>query len=454
MENKKYLFEQDPVPHALAVMAFPTVVSQLITLIYNLADTWFIGRTNNPYMVAACSLVLPAYMLTIIITNIFGTGGGTLLARLLGSSKETEASRVSAACIWMALAGAAFYSFVCLFFMTPFLKVLGASDNTLEYARQYMTYVIVLGGIPAVMSNTLSAMLRNIGLSAKASFGLSMGGLLNIALDPLFMFVLLPDGKQVMGAAIATMLSNMTALLYFIIIYRNAGKSTVLRFRTDGSLPERSSFHAIFSVGIPAAVSMLLFDLTNIFINRLSAGYGDIELAAIGIVMKAERLPLNIGIGISLGMIPLIAYNYSSGNRERMDAVFRFGRAAGVAIALACVVLYHSLAPQIIRLFIKDPETVRYGTQFLKARCFATPLMFLCFSMVHFTQAIGRGKESFRLAVIRQLVFNMPILFLLNSLFGMMGIVWTQAVADLFTAIASYVVYFRIRKSEGWPFSL
>ena len=451
MEKKKYLFEQDPVPHALAVMAFPTVVSQLITLIYNLADTWFIGRTNDPYMVAACSLVLPAFMLTIVITNIFGTGGGTLLARLIGRGEEEEASRVSAACVWMALGTAAAYSLLCLIFMTPLLRLLGASDNTLVYAKQYLTFVIVLGGIPAVLSNTLSSMLRNIGLSAKASFGLGMGGLLNIALDPLFMFVLLPDGKQVMGAAIATMLSNMAALIYFIITYRNAGKTTILRVRTDGRLPSGSSVSAIFSVGIPAAVSVFLFDLCNIIINRLSAGHGDVELAAIGIVLKAERLPLNIGIGISLGMVPLIAYNYSSGNRDRMDDVFRFGRTVGVSIALACVVLYYSFAPQIMQAFIRDADTVRFGTQFLKARCFATPLMFLCFSMVHFTQAIGRGKDSFRLAFIRQVVFNIPLLFLLDWKFGMMGIVWTQAAADLFTVIASYVLYFRIRRSEGWP---
>ena len=175
------------------------------------------------------------------------------------------------------------------------------------------------------------------------------------------------------------------------------------------------------------------------------------ELAAIGIVLKAERLPLNIGVGICLGMVPLLAYNYSSGDRKRMDDIFRFGRIVGVGIGLVCVGLYYVFAPAIMTAFIEDADTVRFGTQFLRARCFATPLMFLCFSMVHFTQAIGRGRASFILAVIRQLIFNVPILILLNRLFGMMGIVWTQAVADLFTVIVSYVIYAVIRKQEGWP---
>lgn len=451
IQKEKYLFETASVPRALAVMALPAIVSQLITLIYNLADTWFIGRTNNPYMVASCSLVLPMYMLTVVISNIFGVGGGTLIARLIGRGKDSEASRVSAACVRMSLISAVVFSLLCFAAMTPILRLLGASDAVLGYAKQYMFFVVVIGGIPVLLNNTLSSMLRSIGLSSKASFGLSMGGVLNIALDPLFMFVILPDGKQVLGAAIATMLSNMAALIYFVLTYRKECRRTILRFRLQKERLSPQSLRSIFAVGLPAATSLLLFDACMTVINRLSAGYGDIELAAVGIVLKTERLPLNVGIGICLGMVPLLAYSYSSGNIKRMDAVFRFGRGVGLLIGVASVILYYIFAPAIIQAFIEDADTVRFGTQFLRARCFATPLMFLCFSMVHFTQAIGRGKDSFLLAVVRQLVFNIPFLFLLNKLYGMMGIVWTQAAADLCTVIVSYLVYFRIRKQEGWP---
>ncbi len=454
MDDKRFLFEEDSVPHALAVMALPAVASQLITLAYNLADTWFVGRTNNPYMVASCSLVLPVYMLTIVISNVFGAGGGTLIARLIGSNQDEEASRVSAACIWMSLLTAVVFSLLCLVGMTPLLRFLGASDNVLTYSKEYMLFVVVIGGIPVILSNTLSSMLRSIGMSSQASFGLSMGGLLNIFLDPLFMFVLLPDGKQVMGAAIATLVSNLAAFGYFITVYRKASGETVLRIRLKGRYPSKQSLASIFGVGIPAAAGIFLFDICTIVINRLAASYGDIELAAIGIVLKAERLPLNIGVGICMGMVPLLAYSYSSGDIERMDAVFRFGRAVGLGIGLTCVVLYYVFAPGIMKAFIADADTVRFGTHFLRARCFATPLMFLCFSMVHFTQAIGLGRESFWLAVIRQLVFNIPLLFLLNRLAGMTGIVWTQALADCLTAIISYIIYAGIRKRKGWPAAL
>ena len=451
MDDKKKLFEELSVPRALGIMALPAIASQLITLVYNLADTWFVGRTNNPYMVASCSLVLPVFMITIVISNVFGVGGGTLMTRLMGSGREAEATKVSSSCIRMSLASAFIYSLLCLVGMTPLLRFLGASDNVLSYSKQYMFFVVVLGGIPGILNNTLSSLLRSIGLSSKAAFGFSMGGVLNILFDPLFMFVILPDGQQVMGAAMATLLSNLIGMLYFIVVYRNACKDTILRGPLEKDKPSRSSVRSIFGVGIPAATGVFLFDICNIVINRLSASHGDVELAAIGIVLKAERLPLNIGVGICMGMVPLLAYNYSSGNRKRMDSIFRFGRAVGLAIGLICVVLYYIFAPHIMTAFIEDADTVRFGTQFLRARCFATPLMFLCFSMVHFTQAIGRGKASFILAVVRQVVFNIPILFILNGLFGMMGIVWTQAIADLFTVIASYIIYAYIRRKEGWP---
>ena len=451
MEDKRYLFEEISVPRALWIMALPAVASQLINLIYNLADTWFVGRTNNPDMVASCSLVFPVFMITVVISNIFGVGGGTLITRLIGADKEEEASKVSSACIKMALISAVIYSAFCFLGMTPILRGLGADEKVLPFSKQYMFYVVVLGGVPCILNSTLSSLLRSIGLSSKASFGFSMGGVLNILFDPLFMFVILPDGQQVMGAAIATLLSNLISMCYFIITYRGACKETILKGLSKADNLSASSRSAIFKVGIPAATGIFLFDMCNMVINRLTSSYGNNELAAIGIVLKAERLPLNIGVGICMGMVPLLAYNYSSGNRERMDAVFRFGRAVGLSIGFVCVGLYYIFSPQIMKAFIEETETVYYGTQFLRARCFATPFMFLCFSMVHFTQAIGRGSASFLLAVVRQLVFNIPLLFLLNGLFGMMGIVWTQATADFCTVIVSYMVYAYIRKKEGWP---
>ena len=203
---------------------------------------------------------------------------------------------------------------------------------------------------------------------------------------------------------------------------------------------------AIFAVGVPASLSVFLYDVTNIVINKLSSSHGDLELAAIGIVLKVERLPLNIGIGICLGMMPLVAYNYAAKNEKRMKAFFNASRIAGIIVAAICVVLYYVGAPVIMKAFISDVETVKLGTAFMKARCFAPPFMFLSFNMVNFMQALGKGKISFYLALIRQVFLNIPILFVLNFLFGMSGIIWTQAIADFINVVISYVIYFRVMK--------
>ena len=447
--TKDALFETTAVPAALAVMAIPTIISQLITLIYNVADTWFIGQTKNPYMVASSSLVLTIFLMTTALANLFGVGGGSLVVRLLGAGQEDEAGKVSSLSLVMAGAASIAFSLLCLLFMEPLLWLLGASDQTIGYAKQYLFFVVVIGGFPTVMSNTMSSMLRSIGYSRQAGFGIGLGGVLNIALDPLFMFVILPDGYQVMGASIATMLSNIVAFLYFVWSYWSVRNRSILSFPGKIEKIRNSSMAAIFSVGVPAALSLLLFDLTNMVINRLSASHGDIELAAIGIVLKVERLPLNIGIGICLGMVPLVAYNYSAKNFQRMRAFFSAARIAGLITSIICVVVYRVFAAQIIAAFIPDPDTVRYGTEFLEARCFATPFMFLSFHMVHFMQAIGRGKVSFYLAAIRQLLLNIPILFLLNYLLGMTGIVWTQMIADYLNVIASYIIYMRLNDQKS-----
>ncbi|MBQ7486742.1 MAG: cation transporter [Clostridia bacterium] len=443
-DRKTALFETERVPKALFFMAVPTIISQLITLVYNMADTWFIGRANNPYMVAASSLVLTVYLMVGALANLFGVGGGSLVVRLLGGRNVEEARKTASWTLVMAAFAAVGFSVLCLIFMDPLLVLLGASSNTLNYARQYLIFVVVIGGFANVLATTMSFMLRNVGYAREAAFGLSMGGLLNIVLDPIFMFIILPDGLQVMGAGIATMLSNFISLAYFIAVYRRVEGTCVLALPRRIERIRRESRLNIFSIGVPAAFSVFLFDLTNIVINRLSASYGDIELAAIGIVQKVERFPLNIGIGICLGMIPLIAYNYGAGNLKRMDAFFVAARVAGLAVAAVSVALYYVFAPLLIGAFIRDAETVRLGTQFLRARCFATPFMFLSFNMVNFMQAVNRGKVSFWLAVIRQVCLNIPLLFIMNALFGVMGIVWTQAVADILNVVVSYVIYGRV----------
>ena len=443
-ENKR-LFEEMPVPKAVMTMAVPTIVAQLIILIYNMADTFFIGRTNDPFMVAGASLILPLFNVTIAVANIAGVGGGTLVARLLGRGQGEDARAVASFSMRFSALGGALFSLLTAVLMTPLLRLLGASDETFAFARKYALCVIVVGAVPTVLSMTMGNLLRNVGCAKQAGFGVSLGGVINILLDPLFMFVILPRGNEILGAGIATALSNCITCGYFLIVITRL-KSPVLTLSQRVGMPQRAHLKSFFSVGLPAAVGPFLFDLDYIVIDRLMASYSDRALAAVGIVLKAERLPLNAGVGLCLGMVPLAAYNYAAGNLRRMDDVLTFTRRAGVVIALVSIALYELFAPDIIRIFLSDALTVEYGSRFLRIRALATIVMFLSFIYVHFFQGVGRGGYALFLAVIRWALINIPMLFVLNALFGMLGIVWAQLVSDSIMALGSFLFYRRFRQ--------
>ena len=451
--DRKEIFESIPVPSALRVMIVPAVISQLIVLIYNMADTFYVGQTGNPYMVAGTSLILPVFNITLCLAGLAGIGGGSLISRLLGQNREDEARRVSAFALRLSLCVAAAFSIGMGLFMRPVLQFLGAGENTYRYASQYALCVIVLGGIPTVLSNVLSNLIRSIGRSRQAGNGIALGGILNIVLDPLFMFVLLPDGYEVLGAGIATCLSNCIACGYFLTLLARMGRQSVITFRSGDGRAERGSIIAVFAVGVPSAVATLLFDLDYMIIDKLMVSYHDLALAAIGIVLKVERFPLNVGIGICQGMLPLVAYNYASGNHERMRSIIRLARGLGLAVAAASILMYEILAGQLARVFISDAQTVEMASRFLRIRVLATPLMFLSFFTVYLFQAFGKGRVSLFLGMTRWLVFNIPMLFILNGIFGMYGIVSSQVTADTLTVILSFYVYSRLGPGGKTHFS-
>lgn len=443
MQENKELFETMPVGRALTKMAVPTIISQLITMIYNLADTYFIGRTNNPYMVAAASLSYVLFFILTALSNLFGVGGGSQISRLLGQQRTDEAKRVCSFSFYGTICIALLYSLACLTFMDPLLRLLGATDNTLVYSRQYTLWVIVVGGVPSCLSMTMAHLLRSEGYARYASFGLSGGGILNMILDPLFMFVILRPGQEVLGAAIATMLSNCAALVYFALMFLHLRRDTVLCLSPRKMIPGKASVRAVFAVGVPSAIGSLMSCLSNTVVNKLSSGYNDFAVAAMGIVKKIDMLPMNVGMGLCQAMVPMVAYNYSTKNYRRMHAFTRAARLSGMAFAGMCIVGMELFAPQVIGLFIRDAQTLHYGADFLRINVLATPLMICNFQMSYTFQAMGKGAESLLLTSCRQGIINIPLLFLMDRLVGLYGIIWTQLLADSITVVISLALYRR-----------
>jgi putative MATE family efflux protein len=449
--EKNELFSSAHPAKALAVMALPTVASQLILLIYNLADTWFIGRTNDPAMVGASNIALTLFLITASIANIFGVGGGSLMMRLVGEKKPDEAEKVASYSVIAAAVSALVFSLVTGIFMEPILKLMGANGATLAYAKQYLLTTIVFGAFPTVLGICMPMLLRNVGYSREAGIGVSLGSILNILLDPLFMFVILPPGKEVLGAGIATLISNIISFLYFVIMFVKVRKETVLKVSFKSGPIGHMNTKALYGVGIPAAISIFLFDLVNIAFNRLSTGYGDgvKPLAAMGIVLKLERIPINTGLGICLGMVPLIAFNYGAKNYKRLEKISGLALRANVIFALCCSLLYWFMAGPLVGIFMKEESTVALGAVFLMGRCFSLPLMTIGTHVTNYMNAIGQGKYSFLLAFIRHIVFILPILFVFNHFFGLNGLIWAQVAADLFNSVFALTIYHIIRKKHG-----
>lgn len=446
MEENKELFETMPVAKALTKMAIPTIISQLITMIYHLADTYFIGRTNNPYMVAAASLSYVLFFILTALSNLFGVGGGSQISRLLGQKRYEEAKKVCSFSFYGTICVSLLYSLSCLVFMDPLLRLLGATDNTIAYSCQYTLWVIVVGGVPSCLSMTMAHLLRSEGYAKYASYGLSGGGILNMILDPLFMFVIMQPGQEVMGAALATMLSNCVSLIYFALMFLHLKKDTVLCLSPRKMVPEKASIRAVFAVGVPSAIGSLMACLSNTVVNKLSSGYNDFAVAAMGIVKKIDMLPMNVGMGLCQAMVPMVAYNYSTKNYRRMKSFTNAARLSGVVFAGICIVVMEIFASQVIALFINDEETVRYGVDFLRINVLATPLMICNFQMSYTFQAMGKGAESLLLTSCRQGIINIPLLFLMSWLVGLYGIIWTQLLADSITVVISFAFYHHTTK--------
>ena len=457
--DKTELFANVPIGKALMTLAVPTIISQLISLIYNMVDAFYIGRTGNSFMMAATTITLPVLLLNISFGNLFGIGGGSHVARLLGAGRPEDARKVSSFSFYGAVAIGLAYSVLVGAFLDPLLRFLGASDNTLAYAHSYGLIVVVIGTLPLLLSMVLSHLLRNSGYSAQASMGLSGGGILNMILDPIFMFVLLPKGMEVTGAAIATTISNTAGCVYLITAYRKASKTAPLSLTpADAVTVGKDDVRAVFSVGIPSAILTGLFDVANVCANMIAAAHSDLVVAGIGIVMKIDRLPNAVNVGICQGMLPIVAFNLTSGNHERMRSAIRTARKAGLLVSFICIAVFELFAGPLSKMFLSTSAgntetalaTVAYAAAFLRVRCLAAPVQFINYNSSYCMQALGDGRSTMLHAFIRELVFYIPLMFLLDRLFGEIGLAAALPVGETLGALlALFLLQRSIRRRSS-----
>lgn len=449
MSDKKKLFESDSVIKAIMSLALPSVMGQIILVIYNMADTLFVGMTGSDEMITAVTVCMPAFMFLSAISNLFGVGGASVMARSFGKNNVRKVRFTSAFAIWGCIGVTVIYCLGVFFFCDSFIDLLGGTNATVHAAAyEYMICAVVIGGIAAVMSTLLSHLIRACGYSLQAGIGVAIGGILNIALDPLFMFVILPEGREPLGAAIATALSNSCALIYYVVFITVKKNKLPVSCRISKHMLEDSIPSDVFKVGIAACLMTLCENISYAVLDKLMSLVGTGAQAGIGVAKKVNMLAHCFVRGMSQGVLPLIAYNYSSGNRKRMKSVIYTSGAISVGISLICLATCFAFSNELISIFIRTSgESLDYGEAFLKILCIGAPFSSIAYTVISFFQATGRGGKSLILALLRKGILDIPMMFALSGIVPVYGIVMATPITDIIGCITAAVMFiFFIRK--------
>ena len=438
--NDQELMRSMKVSKAVAAMAIPSVISSLVTVVYNMADTFFVGQTGDALQVAAASLTNPIFILLMAFANMFGMGGSAVASMAMGEGKPQKVKNTTAFITYASLTvgvGAAVLLLAC---MSLILKIFGANGETYEYAKGYVQY-IAWGAPFIIWSAAASFVVRSEGASKEAMIGSMVGTIANIVLDPLFITGLHMGAA---GAAIATTIGNILASLYFVWYFLKKSRQLSI-LPKDFTLRERISGR-VCAIGLPTAIFSALMSVSTIVINQILVKYGDAPVAAIGIVFKANMFITFLQMGLANGVQPLLGYSYGAGNISRFREVERFTKICCLVTGITATVLYFIGREPIIRMFISDDEVVYYGVKMLVAYMISGPVIGMLFVNMNCMQSVNHSLPATILSVMRQGVLLIPLLYVLQFFWGMEGIIYGQSITDYIAVFLSAVLWRNIRK--------
>ncbi len=447
-KDNTVVFTEYSVPKAVRTLALPSMLGMLINIIYNLADTFFVGQTGDKNQVAAVSVAMPVFLFFLAIGNLFGVGGCAYISRSLGEGKNEKIKSISSFCIYTGMMASIVLSAVFIVFRRPLLYLIGASEFTVDYACDYLLW-ISLGGIFSVTSIVACNLVRGEGAAKDSMIGMVIGQIFNIVLDPIF--ILAPGNKLfgltmpfgfnmgVKGAAIATVIGNIASVVYFVVYFMK-GKS-ILSITPKRYSAKDGIFKGVVSVGLPASINNLLMSLSNIVVNMFLVKYGDNAVAAMGVAMKANMLVVMLQIGLAQGIQPLVGYCYGAKKYHRMRSSIRFGMMCNVIIGASVTAFYVLCRRQVIGMFIDDEAVIEYGVKMITALMAPGTFLGIMFIINFAFQGMGKGVQSLVLAAGRQGLIFLPMLFIMNKIAGLDGVIWAQPIADACCIILAAIMF-------------
>lgn len=405
------IFRDAPVPKAVITNVIPSMISMLMVLVYNLADTFFIGQTKNAYMVAAVSVATPAFTLFMAIGMLFGIGGTSLISRMLGEGRASKAKHASSFCFWTGLAIGVISMILIFIFVEPVCRIIGASDDTIKYATEYLSIVCI--SIPAlIISNSFSNIIRAEGKANVAMAGMVLGNLINIIFDPIMIFTF---NWGVAGAAIATVLGNLFSATFYII-HLTSKRSMLSISIKDYSVKDKIA-SGVFAIGIPASLNSILLSTANIVVNNAMGKYSDMAVAGLGVAMKVNMIVVMLLIGLGSGVQPLLGYCFGAGNKKRFMSVFKFTIMLALILSLIMTVICYIGAGPLVKAFLDNPDAFGYGMSFARIYIYSGPVMGLLFVFVNAIQSTGEAIPALILSVSRQGLIYIPVILIFDNVF-------------------------------------
>ena len=427
MENE--LFEKTPVEKAYIKLSLPLVLSMMVTMIYNLADTYFIAATGNTDLVAGVSLCAPVFTFLMAIGNIFGQGGTSLISRMLGQKNADGVKRVSSFCFYVAILSGLVIGVLMLIFSGGLLKVLGADSATIAHASEYYT-VLAIGAPFTVLSFIHSNLLRSEGRSKESMITSISGAVFNIILDPILISYF---GMGAMGAAVATIIGYCSSVLFYLYIVRKRTQGLSLRI-SDCSV-SAAELRQLFGIGGTAALSNLMQSAAVILVNQYLLPYGNDRIAAMGVVMKITMIATLIIVGFSFGGVPVFGYLYGARMKKELNKLVRFTFGFLFFLAVMITLILSVASPVVIGIFLKDSALIQAGSQMLRWQLSGTVCIGIVQLLTVLFQATGKVLPSFVLSISRQGIVFLVVIVVCASLFGYQGVIMSQPAADLISAL-------------------
>jgi multidrug efflux pump len=428
-------YDKMPVGKAIFQNALPAVIAMLMTLIYNLADTYFIGQTHDACQVAAVSLATPVFLIFMAVGTIFGAGGTSAISRAFGEGNKEYAGRVGSFCMWGCIGIGIVMTALMLLFMDPLLRLIGVGEQTWGYTKTYL-FIVSFSGPFALLCSCFSNVQRAEGQVTRAMMGQLIGNLTNICLDPLFISGL---HWGITGCALATLIGETSGAVYYLQYYI-CGKS-LLDVSLNNFTIKNHTASQVFAIGFPAALGSLLMSAAQIIMNKKMSAYGVMAVAGIGVAMKIVMITGMISMGIGQGVQPLLGYCTGARNWKKFKAYMRFAMIFATGLGIAMTLFCYAFADQLVAAFLSEPAAFDYAAEFARILLSTGPLFGIFYVITNAMQAVGAVIPSLITNISRQGLVYIPLLFVLDRFFGVDGLVWSQPAADVISLIVGIVLY-------------